>query len=424
MLVMDIKDISKTYVISNAARQRYNTLYESLDPRRLFRKKDNDRPKKKEFHALSNISFTVEKGEKIGIIGRNGAGKSTLLKIISRITEPTSGKIGLNGRVASLLEVGTGFHPELTGRENIYLNGTILGMKREEIERKYNDIVEFSGLAEFMEVPVKRYSSGMYVRLAFSVAAHLESEIMIVDEVLAVGDAAFQKKCLAKMDEISNSGRTILFVSHNLATVQGMCERSIYLKDGQIIFDGSTSAAIQKYLGDTQEDFFGLGRFDMSQRIRYGTGDALFKAVQLSAINNVPDGTNTLRTGDSLLITVDIEGVRSLQDANVAIIIYDLFGVRLIDANLAIKGDAISLTPGQKTTVIFELENLLLKPSEYALYLWCGIPNTDVDGISEAVRFRVDERIDTPKFSITFEGLYQCSFTAKIEEEEKHNEHN
>ena len=201
-----------------------------------------------EFWALKDLSFEIKKGDRVGIIGKNGAGKSTLLKVLSRITEPTTGKVFIKGRVASLLEVGTGFHPELTGRENIFLNGAIMGMSRAEIKRKFDEIVDFSGVEKFLDTPVKRYSSGMYVRLAFSVAAHLEPEILVVDEVLAVGDAEFQKKCLGKMQDVSNSeGRTVLFVSHNLMALSSLCNKGIYLKNGQIRSQGEIEEALSQY---------------------------------------------------------------------------------------------------------------------------------------------------------------------------------
>jgi lipopolysaccharide transport system ATP-binding protein len=203
-----------------------------------------------EFWALEDISFAIEQGDRVGIIGRNGAGKSTLLKILSRITEPSNGSIRLRGRVASLLEVGTGFHPELTGRENISLNGAILGMSRTDIQRKFDEIVAFAEVEKFLDTPVKRYSSGMYVRLAFAVAAHLEPEILIVDEVLAVGDAQFQKKCLGKMEEVGKSGRTVLFVSHNMSTIQSLCTRCIFLQKGKILADGSTNSVVPLYISD------------------------------------------------------------------------------------------------------------------------------------------------------------------------------
>jgi lipopolysaccharide transport system ATP-binding protein len=204
--------------------------------------------KQEEFWALNDVSFDIKKGEVIGIIGKNGAGKSTLLKILSQITKPTSGRIEISGRVASLLEVGTGFHPELTGRENIYLNGTILGMTRQEVKDKFDEIVAFSGVEKFIDTPVKHYSSGMYVRLAFAVAAHLEPEILIIDEVLAVGDAEFQKRCLGKMKEVAGHGRTVIFVSHNMEAVKSLCERAIFLEYGKVVKDASPSVVIDFYM--------------------------------------------------------------------------------------------------------------------------------------------------------------------------------
>lgn len=219
----------------------------------------------REFWALENIGFEVQQGDKLGIIGKNGAGKSTLLKVLSRVTEPTAGSIRLRGRVSSLLEVGTGFHPELSGRENIFLNGVILGMTREEIRRKFDEIVEFAGIADFLDTQVKHYSSGMYMRLAFSVAAHLDPEILIIDEVLAVGDAEFQKKCLGKMQDISKGGRTVIFVSHSMQTVTSLCNRCILLEKGHIKRQGSPSEVIVDYLGGDQGgtgrvEFGGLGK--------------------------------------------------------------------------------------------------------------------------------------------------------------------
>lgn len=208
-----------------------------------------------EFWALKNIDFEIKRGDRVGIIGRNGAGKSTLLKVLSRITEPSTGRIEIRGRVASLLEVGTGFHPELSGRENIFLNGAILGMSRVEIKRKFDEIVDFAGVEKFLDTPVKRYSSGMYVRLAFAVAAHLEPEILIVDEVLAVGDAEFQKKCLGKMEDVSkNEGRTVLFVSHNMGVMAQLCNQAILLNAGKLILKGNTNSVIEDYIASSNEE--------------------------------------------------------------------------------------------------------------------------------------------------------------------------
>ena len=254
--VIRAENISKQFILAHEKEEKYQMLSELMARRakRLFSFSFKPAPgtvsaTKEEFWALKDVSFEVQSGDRIGIIGRNGAGKSTLLKILSRITEPSSGRISLRGRVASLLEVGTGFHPELTGRENIFLNGAILGMSRPEIREKFDEIVAFAEVEKFLDTPVKRYSSGMYVRLAFAIAAHLEPEILIVDEVLAVGDAQFQKKCLGKMEDVSkNEGRTVLFVSHNMGVVAQLCQKAILLKSGKLASFGSVNNAIQDYI--------------------------------------------------------------------------------------------------------------------------------------------------------------------------------
>lgn len=257
-LMIKIDNVKKKYKLGQIGG---TTLREELQRKiAKARKKEDPTAKigakqysREEFWALNGISFNVKKGERVGIIGHNGAGKSTLLKLISRITAPTEGAIGLNGRITSMLEVGTGFHAELTGRENVYMNGAILGMTKKEIDKKMEQIIEFSEVRQFIDTPVKRYSSGMYVKLAFSVAAHLDSEIMIMDEVLAVGDVAFQNKCIDKMNEVSQQeGRTILYVSHNMNTVRKLCERVIVLDHGEVVFDGPTEEAIKVYLNEVQ----------------------------------------------------------------------------------------------------------------------------------------------------------------------------
>ncbi|MCE0483876.1 MAG: ABC transporter ATP-binding protein [Methylacidiphilales bacterium] len=250
--VIKVENLFKKYTLRHqgGGRSRYVALRDVLTNKvtSLFRSDSTEDADQEEFLALKDVSFEVKQGENIGIIGRNGAGKSTLLKILSRITEPSGGRIEIQGRVASLLEVGTGFHPELTGRENIYLNGAILGMKRPEIKRKFDEIVSFAEVEKFLDTPVKHFSSGMYMRLAFAVAAHLESEILIVDEVLAVGDAEFQRKCLGKMDEASRHGRTVLFVSHNMQAVESLTSRCILFAKGQISHDGPSAEAVSLYL--------------------------------------------------------------------------------------------------------------------------------------------------------------------------------
>ena len=258
-IAIKVENLGKSYLVGHNAAQseRYTALRDVIvhNAKNLARKTRDmlaGRPivqgdEVEEFWALKDVSFEINQGDRVGIIGRNGAGKSTLLKILSRITEPTSGRIQINGRVASLLEVGTGFHPELTGRENIFLNGAILGMNRKEIQRKFDEIVDFAEVERFLDTPVKRYSSGMYVRLAFAVAAHLEPEILVVDEVLAVGDAQFQKKCLGKMEDVATQGRTVLFVSHNLGAIKTLCNKGVVFKTGHLSFTGEISDAINHY---------------------------------------------------------------------------------------------------------------------------------------------------------------------------------
>ena len=273
--IIQVRDIGKSYYISHeGGMESYNTLRDvvSNQAKKIFSFPKKFRPEVKrtkssteEFWALNDISFDIQQGDRVGIIGRNGAGKSTLLKILSRITEPTKGEIRIKGRVASLLEVGTGFHPELTGRENVYLNGAILGMSRSEIKRKFDEIVDFAEVEKFLDTPVKRYSSGMYVRLAFAVAAHLEPEILVVDEVLAVGDAQFQKKCLGKMEDVSkNEGRTILFVSHNIGAIQVLTNVGILLNKGLIEYTGDVTKCIEIYNSNSNNkrdfDYEGKGK--------------------------------------------------------------------------------------------------------------------------------------------------------------------
>ena len=274
--VISVQHLSKRYVIGHVA--KHDTLRDTLAHgakglwAALRLRRSQGRTSREDFWALRDLSFDVERGEVVGIIGRNGAGKSTLLRILSRITEPTEGTVRICGRVASLLEVGTGFHPELSGRENIFLNGAILGMRRAEIRRKFDEIVAFAEVEKFLDTPVKHYSSGMYVRLAFAVAAHLEPEILIVDEVLAVGDAAFQKKCLGKMRDVaSGHGRTVLFVSHNLGAVQSLCSRGLYLEKGRRVFAGPIDQTVDKYL---------RANLDSSSLATFSSGDPAVRIDQ------------------------------------------------------------------------------------------------------------------------------------------------
>ena len=312
-LAIKVENLGKKYVINHETSNSDDNFREvligntkkmlsSLNP---FRKSKVDRPghTREDFWALNDVNFTINKGDKVGIIGRNGAGKSTLLKVLSRITEPTTGKIYINGRIASLLEVGTGFHPELTGRENIYLNGAILGMSRKEITEKFEEIVAFAEVEIFLDTPVKRYSSGMYVRLAFSVAAHLEPEILIVDEVLAVGDAAFQKKCLGKMEEVSKEGRTILFVSHNMAMISSLCTKGIFMENGELLYTGLIQDTVAHYFGNNQAI---QGEIDY-QKERSMPGDDRAKLHKISIQNEKSEITSNVKINESIVISMKYE---------------------------------------------------------------------------------------------------------------------
>lgn len=280
-IAIKLEGLGKKYVIGQ---QKSGDLRSSFGDKIKGMLGKNQTSVKEEFWALQDINFEIKKGVAVGIIGRNGAGKSTLLKILSRITEPTKGRFEINGRVSSLLEVGTGFHMELTGRENIYLNGTILGMKRREIKAKFDEIVAFSGVERFIDTPVKHYSSGMKVRLAFSVAAHLEPEILIIDEVLAVGDAEFQKKCLGKMEDVAGEGRTVLFVSHNMGAVQKLCQKGIFLLEGQNAFYGNIDEAVSLYLKDASNSSIGLkwvnDKRDLSKQLEILSAEVKFRGKQ------------------------------------------------------------------------------------------------------------------------------------------------
>jgi lipopolysaccharide transport system ATP-binding protein len=302
-LAISVENLGKLYHIGTR-QERYKTLRDSLvnalvDPIRRFGKSKGGDRNQDTIWDLKDVSFEVKQGEVVGIIGRNGAGKSTLLKILSHITEPTEGRVRLRGRVGSLLEVGTGFHTELTGRENIYLNGAILGMKKAEIERKFDEIVAFAEIEKFLDTPVKRYSSGMYVRLAFAVAAHLEPEILVVDEVLAVGDVEFQKKCLGKMGNVARQGRTVLFVSHNMASIRMLCSAAILLENGSIKMSGSPDAVIGGYLSASHDAV--LVR-EWSEAI--GPGDRYFRLLRLEILQNGNLATEHVSTGTPLEVRV------------------------------------------------------------------------------------------------------------------------
>jgi lipopolysaccharide transport system ATP-binding protein len=280
MQVITAENISKKYIIDHKKSSSKET-FKDVALRKISNifSSDTDEMTHEEFWALRNVSFEINQGERVGIVGSNGAGKSTLLKVLSRITDPTEGQIKVTGRVASLLEVGTGFHPELSGRENIFLNGAILGMKRDEIRRQFDEIVAFGGIERFLDTPVKRYSSGMYVRLAFAVGAHLSPEILIVDEVLAVGDADFQKKCLGKMKDVSSSGRTVILVSHNMTAIQSLCDKAIFMKKGELVEVGPTNQVISTYISQVKQTV--LEKTWDTPEEAPGTDQVRFKYLQL-----------------------------------------------------------------------------------------------------------------------------------------------
>ena len=333
--------------------------------------------------ALRDVSFEVQRGEVVGIIGRNGAGKSTLLKILSRITEPTSGRAVINGRVGSLLEVGTGFHPELTGRENIYLNGAILGMTRTEINKKFDEIVAFSEIEKFLDTPVKRYSSGMYVRLAFAVAAHLETEILLVDEVLAVGDTAFQKKCLGKMEDLAGVGRTVFFVSHNLAIVQALCNRALYLDSGRVRIDEAPEVSIQKYLQSNAKK--GRVVFD-SSTARKSTGKAYFKSTALYNLEG--ELTDNIKLGDGLIVELEFVTNVPLLNPGFGIFFRNSLGIQVVSLTTRIThGDMPEANHGGY--VRLRIDDINLLPGRYYISIGMALFGEPLEHIENALEFDV-----------------------------------
>lgn len=321
--------------------------------------------------AIKDINFELQQGEVLGIIGKNGAGKSTLLKILSRVTSPTTGSIKAKGRIASLLEVGTGFHPELTGKENIFLNGAILGMNKEEISGKLEDIIEFSGCKMYIDTPVKRYSSGMHVRLAFAVAAFMEPDILVVDEVLAVGDAEFQKKAIGKMQDISKGeGRTVIFVSHNMASIENLCTRCIILKDGSIKFSGDTESAIKEYLKDS----FSQANWSFeSNKGRTGSGDFLFK-------NLIFNDNEVVISGETLHLTILYEAKRKIENLKIALTFYKNIDQPIYVIDNYIQGQDISLNKGLGEIKI-TVPNFRLMPNDYFIDLWSSVNDEVADYI-------------------------------------------
>ena len=332
--VIRVENLSKQYVINHQAAGGYSTLRDKISDgakslgRLLTPRQKRDRSTREEFWALKDVSFEVKQGDRLGIIGRNGAGKSTLLKILSRITEPTEGQISITGRVASLLEVGTGFHPELTGRENVFLNGAILGMSKTEIKRKFDEIVAFAEVEKFLDTPVKRYSSGMYVRLAFAVAAHLEPEVLIVDEVLAVGDVAFQKKCLGKMEDVAKQGRTVILVSHNMLTIQDLCQKSLWLNAGNLIQQGESHQVLSSYLQTSLETSTQRSWLDLESAPGNETVRVRYACVRPE------DGTpnSHITVCDSFLIEFELQNFKPGAYVSVNLQLYSEYGILIFES--------------------------------------------------------------------------------------------
>ena len=313
------------------------------------------------FWALRDVSFEVNRGDVVGVVGRNGAGKSTLLKVLSRITEPTVGRALIRGSVGSLLEVGTGFHPDLTGRENIYLNGAILGMDRGYVDRMFDEIVDFAGVAQFVDTPVKRYSSGMYLRLAFAVAAHLEPDVLIVDEVLAVGDAAFQRKCLGKMHDVGRGGRTVLFVSHNMSAVASLCSRGIVMAGGRVAFDGDVAGAVRTYLDQSApgaERFWALA--DVPRR--HGYGDL----VRLTSLELVAE-TTALRFDEDLVLRIGFRALVDREALHVGVGVEDAMGMRIVTFNSDTQDVTVDARAGQEYMIELRVPHPGLNPGRFTL---------------------------------------------------------
>jgi ABC-type polysaccharide/polyol phosphate transport system ATPase subunit len=404
-IAVRVENLSKRYRIGRS-QLRHDTLRDALVA--AFHRNGREAAAQ-ELWALKDIFFEVKCGEIVGIIGRNGAGKSTLLKILSRITEPTTGEAEMHGRVGSLLEVGTGFHPELTGRENIYLNGAILGMRRFEIDRKFDEIVAFSEVEKFLDTPVKRYSSGMYVRLAFAVAAHLEPEILLVDEVLAVGDVAFQRKCLGKMGDVARTGRTVLFVSHNMSAVQRLCTESLLLDTGRVVLKDDTRKVVDLYLSQDASVPSPGQWIDLTRASRTGSGRARFLRARYSR----PLGENSYQplSGEPLDFWVEIASDIGRSVSSLAVTIYDVNGVKLVNADTVRRGRDVTLRPGTNEIQV-RLHQLHLNQGTYSVGLWLANPGGDCfDHVAGAFRIQV-ACAEENGFGVTpgSDGVVACDF--------------
>lgn len=396
--IVEVRNISKQYRLGTAYRRTEN-FREFLQrkvgqPFRKLRGASNGTGISSEnfFWALRDISFDVQEGEVLGIIGRNGAGKSTLLKILSRITDPTEGRAYVRGRLASLLEVGTGFHSELTGRENIFLNGAILGMRRAEIQAKFDEIVAFSEVEKFLDTPVKHYSSGMYVRLAFAVAANLDPEILVIDEVLAVGDVSFQKKCLGKMSEVSKGGRTVLFVSHNMATVENLCQRGIVLEQGKLAFAGTSKEAVKYYLnsvsGASERDGSQVDLSNSAGRTR--SSRPLLSKIEFLRDDNEPL-TGGLEIGGGLKIRVHFNLEKPTESFNIGLGFNSVMGQRVFTAHSFFEPNRSHGERVGPQVFTCDIPSLTLMPGDYNLRVWLDVNNAEADLIEDAARVTILE---------------------------------
>ena len=338
--------------------------------------------------ALNDLSFNVEEGEVVGIIGRNGAGKSTLLKILSRITYPTSGRIRVRGRVASLIEVGTGFHDELSGRENIYLNGSILGMRKREIDARLEQIIEFAGVGQFVDTPIKRYSSGMRLRLGFAVAAHMEPDVLFVDEVLAVGDADFQKKCLSAMDDLRSGGRTVLFVSHNMAAIENLCPRTVWIDGGRLRMDGPSDDVIAKYLAtfsDSQRSGYDLE----SVPSRAGNGAIRFTRVEF--VDEKGDPTSVFRCGGPLRARFHYRARERVRSPSFGMTIFSDMGTRITTVSTWHAGYDVSIVDEGEGAIDLVIDDLFLQPNRYFLSLWIDSVGQKYDSVDHCIAIDVED---------------------------------
>jgi lipopolysaccharide transport system ATP-binding protein len=361
-----VNDLGKKYQIGRAGQTSPNFREAVVNavkaPWRRFRSLSGREQEKSSFWALKDVSFQVERGDVVGIIGRNGAGKSTLLKVLSRIVEPTEGEVRMRGRVSSLLEVGTGFHPDLTGRENIFLNAAILGMKRAEIKRNFDNIVEFAEVAKFLDTPVKYYSSGMYVRLAFAVAAHLVPEVLIVDEVLAVGDAAFQKKCLGKMNDVAKQGRTVLFVSHNMGVIETLCANAYWLEAGRVKRYGPAHSVVQQYLSETMKH--ASCNMKVADIPRNGTWGQQLLITNIEWCTGLP-----LRHGEPAVARIQFRTNSAVEDVSIGIGFSSLEGLRLLTFESDFGAPRVSLAKNQTHEVEVRIDELAIPPGTYSFNL-------------------------------------------------------